>query len=302
MDKLKFYIAFIEKHRGLILSVCGVISIAALCLFFFNNDKPDVNENTIVSPSYSYNSNSSTQNGVTDNSTAGSSQNISNFSGVTYVMTTSPDKQAPWESTTRFEIGATSSSGVVVTDSNGVTVTNPYNGITIPSTSTALPNVNTQPAQSTTWQKITTTTTQPINNDSQNNVTTKTTTTKKTTTTTKPTTTVKADPIPVDVVTTGTWVDSSGVFYVGIDSDGWGGTIRSNQQSIKVVVDGVAMSKSVPIKIKSNRDADGNQAIELDLTEYEIDLSSASISFVVPEGFLQTVSGSKYNNSFEVTN
>ena len=55
------------------------------------------------------------------------------------------------------------------------------------------------------------------------------------------------------------------------------------------------------LQISSSTTGDGYQYVYLNLEEYEVDPSSSTITFEIPEGFLENKTGTKYNMSAEVT-
>lgn len=215
----------------------------------------------------------------------------SNANGATYVLTTNQSKTVPALSTTRFSVGVAAtaaSQGTATTSANYNDVSYTTTGGTI-----TVPVVSTTRTFTTTWATIPTTTT----------TTTKATTTLPRVTTTKPTTepTTKAEPMGIDVVVNDIFTDSQGRVCATIYSDGWGGKIRSNSQRVSVYVDGVEMEEKAMLQISSSTTGDGYQYVYLNLDDYEIDPSSSTITFVIPEGFLENKTGTKYNYAYEVT-
>ena len=154
------------------------------------------------------------------------------------------------------------------------------------------PTVVTSKTQTTTWATIATTTT-----------TAKTTTkpTTKATTTTRPTTTAKPNPVAMKVSIIEVGMDAQERFYAAIDSAGWGGSFKANSGRVTVYVDGVPMDEQVMLQISSSTTGDGYQYVYLNLADYGIDPSSSTISFEIPEGFLENKTGTKYNYSAEIS-
>lgn len=215
----------------------------------------------------------------------------SNANGVTYILTTNQSKTVPALSTTRFN-------PTPVTPSSGTNIsTNPsdYNNVSYTTASGVItvPPVSTTRTIPTTWETIPTTTTIAP---------TTTTTTLPRVTTTRPTTqpTTKAEPMGMDVVQNDSFVDTQGRLCITIDSNGWGGAIKSNSQRIPVYIDNMEMEKSGMLQISSATTGDGYQYVYLDLSEYEIG-GGVTVSFVIPEGFLENKVGTKYNYSYEVS-
>ena len=117
-------------------------------------------------------------------------------------------------------------------------------------------------------------------------------TTKPTTTQPTSSATRRAKTVVInDIATT-----SDKKMVVTIDSNGWDGSFQNNSQNISVKVDGVA--KSAPCSVRSgSKNADGYQYITIDLSELSVPEGS-NVQFTVPSAFLQTSSGSQYNNAF----
>lgn len=203
--------------------------------------------------------------------------------GSTYVLTTSPDKKAPWYSTTRFV-----PEQVTVTTSQASTTSNPYENVTY-TTGTITPPVSatTSSAQTTTWQNVTTTTT----------------TTAATSTTAEETTeeTTEAEPEGIDVVINDVYVDGDGKLYASIDSDGWGSRIKSASMRVPIYIDGIEAEKPATIQISSSTNGDGFQCVFVDISKYEIIDYGGTVSFTIPEGFLQNAAGTKFNYACEVS-
>lgn len=222
--------------------------------------------------------------------TNGHNQGNNSAVGATYVLTTNQSKTVPALNTTRFTPGA---AATVVNPVNPSASTN-YNDVSYTTgSSVTAPVVSTTRAISTTWATIPTTTT----------TTTATTTTLSRVTTTRPTTqpTTKAEPMGVDVVIANTSSNTDGRVMASIESAGWGGALKANSQRVEIYVDGVPMEKPVMLQISSSTDGDGNQYVFLDLDEYGIDFSSSTVTFTIPEGFLENKTGTKYNYAYEVT-
>lgn len=230
--------------------------------------------------------------------TNGQSSQQNGGTGATYVLTTNQSKTAPVLVTTSFVAApASTSKNTASTNApgatSGTTTTNNLTYTTSGGTITA-PSVVTSKTQTTTWATIATTTT----------TTTKATTTKRTTTA-KPTTTTEPtsppEPVAMDVTINEVGMDTSGRFYAAIDSAGWGGSLKANSGRVTVYVDGVPMEDQVMLQISSSTTGDGYQYVYLKLDDYGIDPSSSTISFEIPEGFLENKSGTKYNYSVEVS-
>ena len=160
--------------------------------------------------------------------------------GATYVLTTNQSKTVPALSTTRFSIG------VAATTANQSTSSASTDYNTTASTGViTTPVVSTTRTITTTWATIATTTTTATTQTTTKQLTTNSTT--KATTTTQPTT--KAEPEAVYVSINEVGVDSSGRVYAAIDSDGWGGKLKSNSQRVSVYVDGVAVTATYSYSI-----------------------------------------------------
>lgn len=208
--------------------------------------------------------------------------------GATYILTTNQNKTVPALNTTRFSV----SNAAPAASQNAASAPSDYNNVSYTTGATVSPPaVSTTRTISTTWATIpttTTTTTRPI--------TTKTPTTRPTT---QPTT--KAEPEGINIVINDIFIDSSGRVCAAIDKTGWGSTIDSKAQRVQVYVDGIPMEKPVTLQISSNTTGDGYQYVFLNLDEYGIDTSGSTISFTIPEGFLENKTGTKYNYAYEVS-
>lgn len=213
--------------------------------------------------------------------------------GATYILTTNQGKTVPALSTTRF----TSDVAASVINPQASSTTNTYDNVTYSTTGVITPpSVTTTRTVPTTWQTLPSTTipTSPV-------VTTTGRTTKAPTpTTTRPTTT-ESEPQGVYVVVNDTYTDNDGRVCVAIDSEGWGSKIKSNSRRIPVYVDGVEMEEGAMLQISSSTTGDGYQSVYLNLGDYEIDTDSSTITFTIPEGFLENKTGTKYNYAYEVS-
>ena len=264
-----------------IFAVVLVMTIA----FAFAACGDSKNESTTLDPLYT---------AYSPVATNGQNASQSGGTGATYVLTTNQGKTAPALSTTRFsfEVAATTKATTTAPGAtSGTTTTNNLTYTTSGGTITA-PSVVTSKTQTTTWATIPTTTT-----------TTKKPTTTKRTTTARPTTepTAPPEPVAMDVVINETGTDSQGRFYAAIDSDGWGGKLKANSGRVTVYVDGVPMDEQVMLQISSSTTGDGYQYVYVNLEDYGIDTSSSTISFEIPEGFLENKAGTKYNYSVEIS-
>ena len=116
------------------------------------------------------------------------------------------------------------------------------------------------------------------------------------TTTTAPTTTTSATRTAKQAVINDIGMTSDKKLVVTISSNGWDGSFQNNSQTISVTVDGE--QKSAPCSVRSgSKNADGQPYVTIDLSELSIPAGS-NIKFTIPSGFLQTSSGSQYNNAF----
>ena len=219
----------------------------------------------------------------TTTTTESTTTTASDTTGPTYVLTTNQNKQAPWYSTTRFVPEAVTGS-TVPSASQSTSVSNMYENITYP-TSAVTPSVSavTSAANTTEWNTIP--------SDS-------TTTTKPTETTTE-TTTEAVEAAGMQAVINSTWFDSEGNFCAAIDKEGWG-KIKSNSMRIPIYIDGVEADKPGTLQISSSVDGDGCQYVFVNVSKYDVIEFGASVSFIIPEGFLKNTSGTKYNYATEV--
>ncbi len=264
-----------RKIIAFVLALTAIVVLFAAC----GDNKPD--DGTTVDPLYTAYIPSSTQPGESTTTAPQSGGAI----GATYVLTTNQGKTAPWYSTTRFvPTPVTSGTGNTIT-------TNNYNNITYTTNSAMLnPSVtaNVSYAPSTTWKPLTTTT-RPN--------TTK--LTAATTTTQKPTTT-KPQPQGVDVVINDIYV-SDGRLCASIDSEGWDSKIKAASKRIEIYVNGIPVEDPALLQISaSNTTGDGFQYIYIDLSDFAVLDYGGTVSFTVPEGFLDNSTGTKYNYSFDV--
>ena len=120
-------------------------------------------------------------------------------------------------------------------------------------------------------------------------------------TTTAPTTTAMPVPVGMHIVINETGVDSQGRFYAAINSEGWDGKFKANSARVTVYVDGKAMDEKVMLQISSSTTGDGYQYAYINLEDYDIDSSSSTISFTIPERFLVNSAGTRYNFACEVS-
>ncbi len=227
--------------------------------------------------------------------TSGNQQSGNNTgaTGATYILTTVQGKTVPTLNTTRFSYDVAAS----VSGQQTSSTTNNYDNVSYTTTGGVItvPNATTTRTISTTWQTLPSTTipTSPV-------VTTTGRTTKAPTpTTTQPTT--NSGPEGVYVVVNDTYTDNDGRVCVAIDSEGWGSKIKSNSQRIPVYIDGVEMEEGAMLQISSSTTGDGYQSVYLNLGDYEIDTGSSTITFTIPEGFLENKTGTKYNYAYEVS-
>lgn len=207
--------------------------------------------------------------------------------GVTYVLTTNQNKQAPWYSTTRF-VPSAQVNGTVPSASQGQTsMSNNYDNITYPTGGEGVitPPVSavTSAAKTTVWSTISSTTGDA---DDENEDAT--------------TTTAAPDPKAKQVIINSTWMDGSGNFCAAVDSEGWG-KIKSNSMRIPVYIDGIEADKPATLQISSSVDGDGCQYVFVNLSKYDVLEFGGSVSFTIPEGFLKNSSGTKYNYACEVS-
>lgn len=240
--------------------ILAVFLLITLVVIFASCDKNKEDPTTTLNTNLS----ASTTNSTTASTTAESP---------TYILTTSPDKTAPWSETTRFEISTTVEP-----------LTDNYGNIVFTTGDVSRPDVITSviPTSATTTVPVPVTTTVPS--------------TTKATTTTKPTTTA-AEKKPVDVSIYMDSVSSSEEIILDIDSSNWSGDLKANSQNIVVKVDGTALDSKVPCKVTSGKNGDGRQEIIIDLSDQGIS-EGATVSFTIPESFLVTKNGTQYNNAF----
>lgn len=263
-----------RKIIAFVLAITAIVVLFTAC----GDDKPD--DGTTVDPLSTVYTPSSAQPGE---STTTSPQS-GGATGATYVLTTNQSKTAPWYSTTRFVPSP------VTSGTGSISTTNNYNNITYTTNSAMLnPSVtaNVSNAPSTTWKPLTTTT-----RPSTTNLTVSVTTTQKPTTT-------KPQPQGVDVIINDIYVND-GRLCASIDSEGWGSKIKSASKRIEIYVDGIPVSDPALLQISSSTTGDGFQYIYVDLTDFEVLDYGGTVSFSVPEGFLNNSTGTRYNYSFEV--
>lgn len=211
--------------------------------------------------------------------------------GATYILTTNQGKTVPSLNTTRFVPGGVSG----VSSQQVSTTVDPYASMTYNTSGViAVPSYSVANASSTTWQTIA-----PSSSVTTPVVPTPASTATPVTPTTKPTTT-QAEPEGVYVSVGSLVIDTEGRFVVPIESDNWGGRIKSNSQRVSVYIDGVEMEGGAMLQITSSTDGDGYQSVYLNLGDYEIDPDSSTVTFVIPEGFLENKTGTKYNYEYEV--
>lgn len=214
--------------------------------------------------------------------------------GATYVLTTNQSKTVPALVTTAFVPGV--SQNVGVSGQQVSSTTNPYNNMTYSTNGTIpVPTYTTTRAVPTSWSTLPPTTipVSPV-------VTTTASTTKAQSpvTTTQPTT--KAEPEGVYVVANDWGVDTQGRIFATIEPDGWGGKIKANSQRVSVYVDGVEIDGGAMLQISSATNGDGKQYVYLNMEDYEIDTRGSTVTFTIPEGFLENKTATKYNYSYEV--
>ncbi len=197
---------------------------------------------------------------------------------MSYILTTSPDKTAPWMETTQFDLAA---------------VTTDYN-IIIPSGTVTPPDVNVSTIS-------TTVSTLPTNNyPTLPTGTTKPTTTKPTTTkptTTKPTTTAAEKFSTPLVVDSEAYDSNSGKLYLSISPSSWSSDIKANSTNISIRIDGVSAGETVPCSVTAGKNADGMQEIIIDLSGQAVS-SGSTISYTIPESFLVSKSGTQFNSAY----
>lgn len=199
--------------------------------------------------------------------------------GVTYILTTSPDKTVPWSSTTRFEIDP------YVPQTTGSSLPNvSYTGGDIPRPSVNTSQLSTQPTTPGSD-------TQPSTSD--------TTTTKKPTTNNKTTqATTSANKTPTQLVINDTSYNSStGIVTLAISNDGWMSEFAASSQNIEITVDGEKLQTTVPCAVTAKVNADGCQLITIDLSSQSLN-SGSNVTFTIPAGLVQTKAGTQYNTSY----
>jgi len=222
--------------------------------------------------------------------------NNSGAVGSTYVLTTNQSKTVPALAniTTKFVPGAVQNPGVSGQQTSSTT--NPYNNITYNTSGViTAPSYTTTRTVPTTWQTIPSTTI-PVSPVVP--TTASTTKAQSPVTTTQPTT--KAEPEGVYVVANDWGTDTQGRIFATIEPDGWGGKIKSNSMRVAVYIDGVEMDEGAMLQISSATDGDGRQYVYLNMNDYEIDTSGSTVSFTIPEGFLENKTATKYNYAYEV--
>ena len=194
---------------------------------------------------------------------------------VTYVLTTSGDKTAPWQETTRFE-----------------TTTADFGSIIIPTDTVDVPPVNIVGTTGSSLPANTTAPTTAVNPllTSGNSTTA---TTSKTTTTTAP---VEKFPTALIIDSEG-YNESNGKLYLGVSPSGWSSDIKANTTSISVKVDGVTSTSKVTCSVTAAKNSDGMQEIVIDLSSLSVS-SGSTVTYTIPEGFLVSKSGSQYNTSY----
>lgn len=203
---------------------------------------------------------------------------------LTYILTTSPDKTAPWSETTRFEISTTVEA-----------LTDNYGDITFTTGDVSRPEVITSMVPTV----VTTTTSPATTTATTTEATTTATTTKATTQTTTATTTqaVEKKPVALSIYSTGTNEDE---VILEIDDSNWSGDIKANTKNIAIKVDGVTLETTAECKVSSKKNADGRYEIVVDLSGADIS-SDANVSFTIPENFIVTKNGAQYNTAYSTT-
>ncbi len=264
----------------------AIVLIVTTVAVLFTACSGKKDDNTTPDPLYT---------GYSPVSTTGNNSNQANSAtGATYILTTAVGKTVPALNTTRFSIA-------VAATAVNQTTTNSYDNVSYTTNSGTIvaPNVTTTRAIPTTWQTLPSTTTTNTTTTKKAQITT--TLPRVTTTRPTPTTTEKAEPMPVDIQINDTFIDDQGRICASIDSYGWGGKLKSNSQRIPVYIDGIEMEESAMLQISSSTTGDDYQYVYLKLADYGIDISSSTVTFVIPEGFLENKTGTKYNNAYEVT-
>lgn len=255
------------------------LAFAIVVCFAACKDKNDPSSPAISTSAPSGSNLSSSSNNVTvDNPSA---ENVAQ----TYILTTTPDMTVPSVATTQFNPANEAASTDPFTTQ---TVTTDFNltvaSITTPVVnSTALPSVPT--AASTTASS-----TSSGKESKQESTSSEKTTTKKESTT-------SAEAKAVNILDAGVGLDGSGKKII-YSIDPSCGNFKSNSTVITVTVDGEEFD-NIPCKISaSNIDASGCQQITIDLSGVESLESGSTVSFSVPEAFLNSKDGKTYSRSF----
>lgn len=221
----------------------------------------------------------------TTTTTAPTTTEPTSTTGVTFVLTTNQNKQAPWYSTTRF-VPTPGAESTTTQAAPSTSMSNAYENITYPTNGVTTPSVSavTSAAKTTEWSTIPSDTT--------------TTTKAPESTTTATTEAVEAE--GMQVIINSTWFDGDGNFCAAIDKEGWG-KIKSNSMRIPIYIDGVEAEKPGTLQISSSVDGDGCQYVFVNVAKYDVLEFGASVSFTIPEGFLKNSSGTRYNYATEVS-
>jgi len=219
----------------------------------------------------------------TTTSTTTTTTEPASTTGVTFVLTTNQNKQAPWYSTTRF-VPTPGVSNTTTQSAPSSSMSNAYENITYPTSGAITPSVSavTSAAQSTEWSTL------PSGS----------TTTKKQETTTG--TTEEVEATGMQAVINSTWLDGDGNFCAAIDKEGWG-KIKSNSMRIPIYIDGVEAEKPGTLQISSSVDGDGCQYVFVNVSKYDVLEFGGSVSFTIPEGFLKNTTGTKFNYATDVS-
>lgn len=201
--------------------------------------------------------------------------------GVTFVLTTNQNKQAPWYSTTRFV--PTPGVSTTAPTSSSASMSNAYENITYPTSGVITPSVSavTSAAQSTEWSTLPAGISTTGKQDST-------------------TTTEAAEATGMQAIINSTWIDGDGNFCAAIDKEGWG-KIKSNSMRIPIYIDGVEAEKPGTLQISSSVDGDGCQYVFVNVSKYDVLEFGGSVSFTIPEGFLKNSNGTKYNYATDVS-
>ena len=296
--------------RKKLIAVLLVLALAVLFAACKNNNEPSL-------PSFTFDPNTTTTGSddvSLDPTSGGVALTDPTANDSTVILTTQAGETMQTVATTAFVATpvSTTESTVGSTDPNvsltvpGMTaptvVTSQYPGgvtyVTVSSTLPSSPYYTTRPGYTTMPTVNPYLTTQPTN------VTTLPTAAPVTVPTSRPTsaTTTTAAPTSSATRTSKTAVindiASTGdkKLVVTIDSKGWDGSFQNNSGTISVKVDGEA--KSAPCSVRSSsKNADGYHYITIDLSELSVPTGS-NVQFTVPAAFLQTTSGSQYNNAF----